>query len=131
MAGRLRSPAQRLAYSTGKTQFARPAVASGPLPSQSSAPWRGWYKTARWKHLRAKVLLRDGYTCQWPGCGRVLGGKSPDDDSPVVDHIRAHRGDERLFWCETNLQTLCKSPCHDRHKQALEQESRNQVGVWD
>lgn len=26
---------------------------------------------------------------------------------------------DRLFWCDTNLQTLCK-PCHDRVKQAEE-----------
>jgi len=31
----------------------------------------------------------------------------------VVDHIIPHRGDERLFWDETNWQPLCKQ-CHDK-----------------
>lgn len=131
MASRLSHPAQRLSYSVGQTKFARSAEPAGPPPSQSSAPWRGWYKTARWRKVREVILLRDCYTCQWPGCGRVLGGKSPADDSPTVDHKRPHRGDERLFWAESNLQVLCKWPCHDKHKQALEQESRHHVGVWD
>lgn len=31
----------------------------------------------------------------------------------VVDHIIAHRGDQKLFWDQGNWQALCK-PCHDR-----------------
>lgn len=31
----------------------------------------------------------------------------------VVDHIVPHRGDEKLFWDESNWQALCKN-CHDR-----------------
>jgi 5-methylcytosine-specific restriction enzyme A len=30
----------------------------------------------------------------------------------VVDHKIPHRGDQVLFWEETNWQSLCK-PCHD------------------
>lgn len=130
MAGRLTSPSQRLAFSTGRSK-AMTAPTPAPLPNKSEAPWRAWYKTARWRVLRQEVLHRDRYTCQWPGCGRVLGAKHPAPDSPVVDHKRPHRGDERLFWSRDNLQTLCKSPCHDKHKQALEQESRQRLGVWD
>lgn len=77
--------------------------------------WRGWYGLARWARLRAAVLLRDLYTCQM--CGRI-GGRL------VVDHRCPHRGDAHLFWDEANLQTLCKSPCHDKHKQALEAAGR-------
>lgn len=47
----------------------------------------------------------------------------------VCDHVKPHRGDERLFWDEANLQTLCK-PCHDRDKQREEQASRAERGVW-
>lgn len=131
MAGRLSNPTQRLGFSARQTKFARPVEVAVPMPSRSSAPWRANYKTKRWKDLRIEVLVRDAYTCQWPGCGRILGGKYPADESPVVDHRRPHRGDERLFWDRSNLQSLCKSPCHDRHKQSLEQETRHQVGVWD
>lgn len=100
-----------------------------PLRSKLSAPsgrqaydadrdrqdWRRWYKTARWQALRYAVLTRDLFTCQWPGCGRV----EADTSRLVADHRRAHRGDEKLFWDERNLQTLCK-PCHDSRKQRQE-----------
>jgi 5-methylcytosine-specific restriction endonuclease McrA len=36
----------------------------------------------------------------------------------VTDHIRPHKGNEELFYDQTNWQPLCKS-CHDR-KTALE-----------
>ena len=121
-----RSPA-RLGFSAPRSTA--PRQVNAPPPAQTSKPWKAWYNTARWRSLRAEVLTRDAYTCA--ACRRVLGGKSPEPDSPVVDHIRPHRGDERLFWLKTNLQTLCKSPCHDQHKQALEQDSRHHAGVWD
>lgn len=105
----------------------------GQAPQQArqtrdTVPWRHWYKTSRWQKLRQVILLRDAYTCR--SCKRVCGGKYPADDSPVIDHIQAHRGDERLFWLESNLQVLCKAPCHDSHKQKQEQASRYQVGDW-
>ena len=78
-------------------------------------PWRAWYNTTRWRRLRWSILLRDGFTCQWPGCGRI----EPNSSLLVADHKRAHRGDERMFWDESNLQTLCK-PCHDSRKQRAE-----------
>ena len=37
----------------------------------------------------------------------------------VVDHIIPHRGDESLFWDQTNWQSLCKQ-CHDSAKQKEE-----------
>jgi hypothetical protein len=52
------------------------------------------------------------------------------DASPLVcGHKIPHRGDERLFWDETNLQSLLKS-CHDRAKWKAEQASLIQRGVW-
>lgn len=33
----------------------------------------------------------------------------------VVDHITPHRGDERLFWDESNHQALCAA-CHNGRK---------------
>lgn len=81
----------------------------------ATAPWRQWYKTARWQSLRLKIFTRDLFTCQRPQCGLM----TSDTSQLVCDHIQAHRGDERLFWQESNLQTLCK-PCHDVHKQREE-----------
>jgi 5-methylcytosine-specific restriction endonuclease McrA len=80
------------------------------------APWRKWYSTERWRKLRIAIFKRDGFTCQWPGCGRVEGNTS----RLVADHKRRHNGSPSLFWDEGNLQTLCK-PCHDGPKQRAEQ----------
>lgn len=119
---RLSAPGHRIGKPPVQTQ-------QGPRQHRDSAPWRAWYKTARWRALRQEVLIRDAYTCR--ACQRLCGGKYPADDSPVVDHRQAHRGNQNLFWDRANLQVLCKAPCHDRHKQAQEQATRHQVGVWD
>jgi 5-methylcytosine-specific restriction endonuclease McrA len=82
---------------------------------RTSAPWRAWYDTERWRRKRLAIFTRDLFTCRMRGCGRIEGNTS----QLVCDHIVPHRGDERLFWDDANLQTLCK-PCHDRLKQIEE-----------
>jgi 5-methylcytosine-specific restriction protein A len=84
----------------------------------ASNPWRAWYKTAKWQKLRAKILKRDLYTCQ--RTGELLTGKHPAPNSPVVDHIKPHRGDPELFWDEKNLHAVSKA-FHDSQKQREEQ----------
>jgi 5-methylcytosine-specific restriction enzyme A len=79
--------------------------------------WRAWYKTERWRKLRHEILLRDTYRCQQTGVLCI--GKYPADNSPVVDHIKPHRGDEALFWDASNLQTVSKA-YHDSEKQRQE-----------
>jgi 5-methylcytosine-specific restriction endonuclease McrA len=46
----------------------------------------------------------------------------------IVDHVTPHRGDLRLFWDESNWQSLCKL-CHDSDKQR--QERLDQVEACD
>jgi 5-methylcytosine-specific restriction endonuclease McrA len=87
-------------------------------------PWKAWYNLKRWQVLRSEIFLRDHYTCQC-GCGLMECGTS----LLVCDHKIPHRGDERLFWDPTNLQTLRKV-CHDRDKQRAEQSSLHTRGVW-
>jgi 5-methylcytosine-specific restriction endonuclease McrA len=79
--------------------------------------WRKRYSTARWQRLRQEVWIRDNYTCQKTGILCI--GKYPADNSPVADHIVAHRGDEDLFWDPSNLQTVSKA-YHDSQKQKHE-----------
>lgn len=43
-----------------------------------------------------------------------------DPRQRVVDHIEPHRGDPVSMWDYNNTQLLCKSPCHDSHKQTQE-----------
>jgi 5-methylcytosine-specific restriction protein A len=83
--------------------------------SKVAEPWRNWFNLKRWKDLRWFVLVRDRFTCQWPGCGRL----EPNPAKLVADHVIPHRGDPDLFWDPSNLQCLCK-PCHDTRKQRAE-----------
>ncbi len=119
---RLRQPPARLAAAPFTIGMARRREATA---RRQAAPWRRWYDTARWAALRMAVFARDRFTCQM--CGKLEGNTA----LLVADHREAHRGDPSLFWDEDNIQTLCKSPCHDKHKQALEQDTRFQGGVWD
>jgi len=79
--------------------------------------WRAWYKTARWQKLRIKIIRRDKWRCC--ATGVLVNGKYPAPNSAVVDHRKAHRGDEALFWDEDNLQTVSKE-YHDKVKQSRE-----------
>lgn len=79
---------------------------------------RSWYKSKRWQDLRDAVLTRDLYTCQKTGV--LLTGKHPAPNSPVVDHVIPHHGDERLFWDINNLQAVSKE-YHDGEKRSQEQ----------
>lgn len=61
---------------------------------------REWQEASR-AHLRRNPLCAE--------CMR----KRKLTPATVVDHIRPHRGDKRLFWDESNWQSLCKT-CHDQ-----------------
>ena len=126
---KLSSPPSRL--SAPGHRIGKPPMAEERAPLQrqrDSAPWRAWYKTARWRALRLQVLVRDAYTCQRSGA--VLGGKYPAPDSPTVNHKRPHRGSEALFWDPENLETVSKA-VHDSQIQREEQASLHHRGVWD
>ena len=58
-------------------------------------------QTARWRRLRRKILVRDGWECQ--ACGKLLG-------MAQVDHIKPVFQGGAAFDPE-NLQVLCVS-CH-------------------
>lgn len=78
---------------------------------------RRLYNTARWRALRLVILERDSWTCRQTGA--LLIGRAPAPNSPVVDHIRPHRGDLALFWDPDNLQAVAKG-WHDTEKQRQE-----------
>ena len=65
---------------------------------------RRWYRTARWKRLRAELFAEN------PLCA-TCAAQQRTEVWTDLDHIRPHRGDPRLFWDRANLQGLCKS-CH-------------------
>lgn len=73
-----------------------------------SARARGY--NHEWRKARAEYLVAH------PHCRKC--GKP----ATVLDHIKPHRGDQRLFWLRANWQPLCK-PCHDGDKQREERRS--------
>lgn len=74
-----------------------------------------FYQTKQWKHVRAFVLERDHYLCQY--C-QVLGNNTPN--SKIVDHITPLEIDSDDRANPENLTTTCKA-CHNK-KTKLEQE---------
>jgi len=87
--------------------------------SAEATAYRSLYNLQAWRRrggIREQVLIRDGYTCKAEGCGRLLIGKPPAPDSPVVHHLQDHQGDRGLFLDPANLEARCKA-CHDRHEQ--------------
>jgi len=79
----------------------------------------------RWKKCR-KIFLQANPLCS--RCYKI--GKLVE--ASIVDHIIPHKGDEQLFWDQSNWQALCK-PCHDGHKKRFETSGRiagcNQSGI--
>lgn len=69
-----------------------------------SASSRGY--GSRWQKV-SKAFIQDH-----PLCAECL-KQGRYTEATVVDHITPHRGDQRLFWSESNWQPLCK-PCHDK-----------------
>jgi len=61
----------------------------------------------RWRKARASFLQRNPLCAECMRNGRIT-------PATVVDHVIPHRGDEKLFWDESNWQALCAS-CHN-HK---------------
>jgi 5-methylcytosine-specific restriction endonuclease McrA len=61
------------------------------------------YNTARWRKLRAKVLKEN------PCCFKC--GISKKETALHVHHLIEPRGNEELFFDETNLVPVCAS-CH-------------------
>jgi 5-methylcytosine-specific restriction protein A len=77
------------------------ALHRGDRPSSGK---RGY--NSRWQKARDRYLKAHPLCVQCRKEGRLV-------EATVVDHITPHRGDRKLFWDESNWQSLCK-PCHDR-----------------
>lgn len=69
-----------------------------------SARKRGY--DTRWEKCRLIFLRTHPLCAECKREGRVA-------SAAVVDHIKPHKGNQELFWNETNWQPLCKE-CHDR-----------------
>lgn len=65
--------------------------------------------TSRWRTARSRFLKVNPFCLHCQKQGKLV-------KATVVDHITPHRGDQDLFWDQSNWQPLCKS-CHDRKTQ--------------
>jgi 5-methylcytosine-specific restriction protein A len=63
---------------------------------------RKWYRTARWRALRKRVIGEQPVCDDCQAEGRV-------EAAVEVDHTIPHRGSSRLFWSRQNLKGKCKS----------------------
>lgn len=72
--------------------------------TRESATVRGY--DSRWRAARKRYLRNVPLCVQCQQQGKLK-------PATVVDHIIPHRGNETLFWEESNWQALCK-PCHDK-----------------
>ena len=68
----------------------------------------------KWQKARERFLKKNPLCVYCQRDDRVTAAN-------VVDHITPHRGDQKLFWRESNWQALCSS-CHSSVKQREEQE---------
>jgi 5-methylcytosine-specific restriction protein A len=88
----------------------------------SASSWRAGKTTAErgytyaWQQARERFLRAHPLCCYCERQGRWI-------PASVVDHIKPHQGDDRLFWDEANWQPLCK-PCHDTVKAKEERGQR-------
>ena len=73
--------------------------------SRGTAAQRGY--DARWQKYRRMYLNTH------PLCVECLVKETPViREATVVDHVKPHKGDYKLFWNPANHQALCKE-CHD------------------
>jgi len=83
--------------------------------SPEAEAYRRLYKDNRWrgKHgIRARRLAAEPVCRRCKQQGRIT-------IATVVDHIKEHKGDPRLFFDYDNTQSLC-APHHDSEKQSEE-----------
>ena len=64
------------------------------------------YNTARWRRESKAYKAANPLCVECMRVGRVTA-------VAVTDHTIPHKGNEQLFWDQSNWQSLCKQ-CHDR-----------------
>lgn len=72
--------------------------------NRGTAAQRGY--DSRWRKYRINFLNKNPLCVECLKEGRYV-------PATVVDHIKAHKGNKKLFWDPMNHQALCKQ-CHDK-----------------
>lgn len=91
--------------------------------SPEAKAWQWLYNTSRWRKLRLLHLASEPLCRMCKQTGRLT-------PATVVDHIKAHKGDETLFWDQGNWQSLCAHH-HNSDAQRIEKGGtpKTQIGV--
>lgn len=94
--------------------------------NQSTSSWRSDKRTSNergygsaWQRARRAYLMRHPLCVMCAKEGRTTA-------AVVVDHIQPHRGDQQLFWEQSNWQSLCKQH-HDSDKARQEHGTRERA----
>lgn len=82
-------------------------ISTGTWRDGKTTNERGY--TYRWQKARLQYLREHPLCVMCQADGRI-------NAADVVDHIKPHRGDQAMFWDESNWQALCKSH-HDAKTQ--------------
>lgn len=77
------------------------------------------YDSARWRKIRDMVLNQEPLCCLCLKSGK-------ETPSTVVDHIKPHENDPKLFYDRENMQGLCAS-CHSGVKRMQENHGYSQA----
>lgn len=73
------------------------------IKERANATARGY--DSKWRTARNRFLKLHPLCVRCQTQGRLV-------KANIVDHIKPHRGNQHLFWDDTNWQALCKK-CHD------------------
>lgn len=101
-----------------KLQTLKPRLQVQRTPQKIDSSWRSNKSSTergygyRWQKARERFLRSNPLCVYCKASGRV-------EVATVVDHIIPHRGDQEIFWDESQWQSLCAS-CHSSVKQKEE-----------
>lgn len=92
--------------------------------SEEAEKYRQWYKTRDWWKIRSKRLKEEPF-CRVCAKQKRFDPSYQIDTSQrlIVDHVRPHKGDQRLFFDYNNTQVLCAHH-HNSMKQEMERGKR-------
>lgn len=112
-------PALSIAPTLAEARGLKTVSASDSWRTGKSAAARGYDR--QWRKARERFLRAHPTCAMCEAEGQLTA-------ATLVDHKVPHRGDQALFWDETNWQSLCR-PHHDRAKKQQEaQEAREGRG---
>ncbi len=98
------------------------------LDTSSKKARRIFYTSSDWRMMRAYILERDNYECQW--CKRDGKVTSQLDSVLEVDHIKELKDYPELALDESNLRTLCKD-CHNKRHERFNYREKKKNIKWN